>query len=297
MINRFLLYISDERRYSAHTAKAYENDLSAFSKFIEAEFEMSDLSKVSPEMIRSWVVYLMDTKTSPLSVNRKVSSLKSFYKFFLKKGVIENDPTTTITTLKVPKRLPVYVEKDRINEYLDSEKKESDFVKVRDRLVIELLYSTGLRRSELIGLKVSSIDFGTNQMKVLGKRNKERIIPLSERIVSVIKNYLALKETTFNEQSPYLIITNKGNRPYPKFIYRIVNKELSGLTGAKKSPHVLRHTFATHMLNNGADINVIKELLGHANLSATQIYTHNTIEQLKSIYDNAHPRAKLKKGG
>jgi integrase/recombinase XerC len=297
MINHFLLYISDERRFSAHTVKAYQSDLSSFSNFLNSTFEISDLSLVSPEMIRSWVVSLMDNKISPRSVNRKVSSLKSFYRFLLKKGIVGKDPSTSISTLKVPQRLPSYIEKGQINEYLNSEQKESDFVQARNKLVIDLLYSSGLRRSELVGLKVSSIDFGMQRMKVLGKRNKERIIPLSEKMLSVIKNYLVLKETTFNEQSPYLIITNKGNQPYPEFIYRIVTKELAGITESKKSPHVLRHTFATHMLNNGANINVIKELLGHANLSATQIYTHNTIEQLKSIYTNAHPRAKLKKGG
>lgn len=297
MINRFLLYISDEKRYSAHTIKAYQNDISSFSVFLDTEFEINHLSHATPEMIRSWVVSLMDKKNSPRSVNRKVSSLKSFYKFLLKKGVIEKDPSTTISTLKVPRRLPSYIEKGQINEYLDSEKNETDFVKARDRLIIDLLYSSGLRRSELVGLKISSIDFGMQRIKVLGKRNKERIIPLSIGMVSAIKNYLLLKESTFSEQSPYLITTSKGGKPYPELIYRIVNKELKGITESKKSPHVLRHTFATHMLNNGASINVIKELLGHANLSATQIYTHNTIEQLKSVYSKAHPRAKLKKGG
>jgi integrase/recombinase XerC len=297
MINRFLLYISDERRYSAHTIKAYQNDLSTFSDFLDTEFEINDLSYATPEMIRSWVVSLMDNKTSPRSVNRKVSSLKSFYRFLLKKGVIEKDPSTTISTLKIPKRLPSYIEKSQINEYLGMELKETDFVKTRDRLIIDLLYSSGIRRSELVGLKISSIDFGMQRMKVLGKRNKERIIPLSEEMVRAIKNYLVLKESTFNEHNPYLITTNKGGNPYPEFIYRIVNKELALFTESKKSPHVLRHTFATHMLNNGANINVIKELLGHANLSATQIYTHNTIEQLKSVYTKAHPRAKFKKGG
>ena len=297
MINRFLLYISNEKRYSTHTVDSYRHDLNSFHTYVKSEFETNNLSVVTSEMIRSWVVKLMDENISPRTVNRKISSLRSYYKFLLKQNLIKTDPTSTITALKIPGRLPSYVEREQLNEYLECEQTPDDFIEFRNRLVIDLLYSTGIRRSELVNLKTDAFDLRLMKIKVLGKRNKERIIPLSNRMVSTIKSYLTLKESTFTEQSPYLIVTNKGKKPYPELIYRIVQNELNGITGSKKSPHVLRHTFATHMLNNGADINVIKELLGHSNLSTTQIYTHNTIEQLKSIYSTAHPRAKLKKGG
>jgi len=276
---------------------AYTSDLQSFDTFLQAEFEVEDISHATSEMVRTWVVKLMDEKISARSVNRKVSSLRSFYKFLLKKGLIDKNPTAIIRTLKTPKRLPTYIEQSQINEYLSAGQKANDFQNIRDRLIIDLLYSSGLRRSELTDLKSTSIDFAMGRMKVLGKRNKERFIPLSERMAVSIKNYLDLKEKTFEQHNPFLIVTNKGNKSYPKFILRIVNKELTGVTSTRKSPHVLRHTFATHMLNNGADLNVIKELLGHSNLSSTQVYTHNSIEELKSIYSKAHPRAKLKKGG
>ena len=297
MTDRFIQYISDERRYSPNTIKAYTNDLYSFEVFLQSEFELKDISHATFDMVRTWVVKLMDEKVSARSVNRKISSLKSFYKFLLKKGQIDKNPTTNIQALKTPKRLPTYIEQSQINEYLSADQKTNNFKNIRDRLIVDLLYSSGLRRSELTGLKTTSIDFNIGRMKVLGKRNKERFIPLTIEMVETIKNYLKLKEKTFTQKNPFLIVTNKGNKSYPEFILRIVNKELIGVTSTKKSPHVLRHTFATHMLNNGADLNVIKELLGHTNLSSTQIYTHNSIEKLKTIYSEAHPRAKLKKGG
>lgn len=297
MTDRFIQYISDERRYSEHTIKAYQNDLQSFVTFLSNEYELNNPIVATQDMIRSWVVNLIEENITARSVNRKISSLKSYFKFLQKSGDIEQNPASTITTLKIPKRLPSYIEKDQINSYLDSPSEEINFYDFRNRLIVDLLYSSGIRRAELIGIKNTDVDLAGRRIKVLGKRNKERIIPLSEQMVDTIQNYLVLREDTFKNQSPYLIVTNKGNQAYPEFILRIVNKELSGMTAAKKSPHILRHTFATHMLNNGADINVIKELLGHADLAATQVYTHNTIEQLKTIYTKAHPRAKFKKGG
>jgi len=249
------------------------------------------------EMIRSWVVDLMDKKLSPASINRKISALKAYYKYLLKSGVIDKNPTQNIHSLKKGKPLPVYVDQDKMHTLLNSLVPGNDFASLRDRLVILILYATGIRLSELITLKTSSIDFAGNRIKVTGKRNKERIIPFSIEMKKEIEDYLKAKEKIFPNTGEWLVVTNNGAKAYPKLIYRIVNTALNGYTADRKSPHVLRHTFATHLLNNGASLNAIKDLLGHADLSATQIYTHTSIEQLKSIYSQAHPRAHLKKGG
>jgi integrase/recombinase XerC len=292
MTNRFLQYISDERRYSPHTLKAYEKDLDAFEIFLKRQYSLDNTEKATMPMIRSWIVELMDQGFTARTVNRKLSAVKSYYRYLLKKGVIEINPAANITTLKTPKRLPAYFEKESLNNLLNLEISTDNFTDARDLLMLDLLYATGMRRAELAGLKTDDIDFSTGRLKVYGKRNKERLIPLSKQMMERIGSYIELKEKQFDNPSPFLIVTNKGNKAYPEFINRIVKKRLLPLQGKKKSPHVLRHTFATHLLNNGADLNVIKELLGHSNLSATQVYTHNTIEQLKSIYNKAHPRAK-----
>lgn len=296
-VTDFIRYISFEKRYSQNTLKAYETDLKAFTVFLSDEFEIENPVPATQDMIRTWVMQMMDEGYSPRSLNRKISTLKSFYRYLYKEGRIEKNPMANISLLKTPKPLPVYFEKEQINDYLNEPVDDKDFSAIRDKLVIDLLYSAGLRESELIGLKESSVNFASGTLKVLGKRNKERIIPLSKKMMGRIGKYLEKKNQTFQNLSPWLIVTNKGEQSYPKLIFRIVDKELKTLSASKKSPHILRHTFATHMLNNGADLNTIKELLGHANLSATQVYTHNSIEQLKSIYIKAHPRAKLKKGG
>jgi len=296
-VTDFIRYISFEKRYSQHTLKAYLNDLTAFTVFLNKDFELEKPEEATQDMIRTWVMQMMDEGYTPRSLNRKISTLKSFYRYLYKEGRIKNNPMSNISLLKTPKPLPVYFEKGQINDYLDEPVDDKDFPALRDKLVIDLLYSAGLRESELTDLKESSVNFASGTLKVLGKRNKERIIPLSKKMMERIGKYLEKKNRTFQNLSPYLIVTNKGEQSYPKLIFRIVDKELKALSASKKSPHILRHTFATHMLNNGADLNTIKELLGHANLSATQIYTHNSIEQLKSIYIKAHPRAKLKKGG
>jgi integrase/recombinase XerC len=288
---QFISYLQYEKRYSTHTVKAYQNDLCSFQKFLEEQFEVSDLIDVRQEMIRTWIVTMMDEKFSPKSINRKISTLKAFYKYLLREGQIGKNPVEHVHTLKQGQHLPSYVEKEKMNEWLDKEFKPEDFPYVRDRLVILILYSTGIRLSELLGLTPASFNFTENTLKVKGKRNKERIIPFPIELGNEILKYLELKQKTFSNPDEALIVTNKGVAAYPKFIYRLVKRALTGLSSSTKSPHVLRHTFATHMLNNGADLNSIKELLGHASLSATQIYTHTTIEQLKSIYSQAHPRA------
>jgi integrase/recombinase XerC len=296
-ISSFLQYISFEKRYSKHTLTAYSNDLHSFAVFLEDAFEHHELTSVSPQMVRSWVVKLMDDGLSARSVNRKISSLNSFYRHLIIKGVVKKNPAKNISTLKSAKRIPVFVGQEQINTYLNKEIDENDFPSVRDKLVIDLLYSTGMRRAELITLTEASVDYANKTLKILGKRNKERLIPLSQQTMVQLQKYLDLKKKTFKDTGQFIIVTNTGKKAYPKFIYRIVNNELEGITSTRKSPHVLRHSFATHLLNNGADLNSIKELMGHASLSATQIYTHSTIEQLKSIYTQAHPRAKLNKGG
>jgi len=287
----FIHYITYERRYSGNTVKAYDNDLHAFSAFLESTYNLSDPVQSNHEMIRSWIVKLMDEGISPRSVNRKISSLKSYFKYLLKEGVIERSPVQQIVTVRASKQLPSYISQEDIIDFLNQPVDTGDFNSLRDKIIIEILYSTGIRRSELISLKNSSVDNQRSLLKVTGKGNKERIIPLSKKLLDHIQEYTESKQKTIKANSPYLIVTDKGRKAYPEFILRKVKSGLAGLKNIKKSPHILRHTFATHMLNNGADLNVIKELLGHADLTATQVYTHNTIKQLKSIYKKAHPRA------
>lgn len=290
----FIQYIRYEKRFSPHTVTAYSNDIDDFFSYLELNYQLSDITVADYQMIRSWLVSLMESSMKPRSVNRKLSSLKSFYRFLLKEGIVTTNPMSRITSPKMAKVLPVYVEQDNIDMLLDKVDFGEGYEGLRNRLVIELFYATGMRLSEMINLKEYNIDLQSNMLKVLGKRNKERIIPFGSRTNNLITEFLTLKQKTFpvvNNES-YLILTNKGQKMYPRLVYRIVTHYLSLVTTlTKKSPHVLRHTFATHLLNNGADLNAIKELLGHANLSATQVYTHNTIEKLKKVYKQAHPRA------
>ena len=296
-VDLFISYISKEKRFSKHTVQAYSTDLHLFSTYVVKEFEIDNLGEVNQEIIRSWVVDMIDKGINPNTVNRKISTLKSYFNFLLKSGELKENPARHITSVKSPSRLPLFYKEDQLSEYLDNYNPELEFISLRNYTIVYLLYNTGIRRSELINLKDDSIDFSSSVIKVLGKRNKERLVPLSDKLKEIISIYIGSKRKEFGEGAPYLIVTDKGEKAYPNLIYRIINKELEALTGAVKSPHVLRHSFATHMLNNGADLNSIKELLGHANLNATQIYTHNTIEKLKKVYTDAHPRAKLNKGG
>jgi integrase/recombinase XerC len=240
-------------------------------------------------LIRSWIVSLMEQKISSRSVNRKITTLKTFYKFLLRQKVVADNPMLKIQSPKTSKRLPVFVEKEKMDILLDNIEFGNDEEGVRNKLIIEMFYSTGMRLSELINLKHKNVDLSSGQLKVLGKRNKERIIPFNNELKSKIEEYLNTQKRKTNET---LFTTADGKKMYEKLVYKIVKQYLSLVTTIdKKSPHVLRHTFATHMLNNGADLNSIKELLGHANLSATQVYTHNTVEKLKNIHKQAHPKA------
>ena len=287
--NSFLEYLQYEKRFSHHTILAYSNDLLQFSTYLEKEYEVKELQDINHTLIRSWIVSMMDDKITARSVNRKITTLKTFYKYLLRQQLVKENPMLKIQSPKTAKRLPVFVEKDNMDALLDSVEFGNDFDGKRNKLMMELLYATGMRLSEMINLKQGDISLASLQLKVLGKRNKERIIPFNNELKSLLEAYLAHEETKGKE---YLFITKNGKKLYEKFVYRVVNKYLSLVTSIqKKSPHVLRHTFATHMLNNGADLNAIKELLGHANLSATQVYTHNTVEKLKNVHKQAHPKA------
>ena len=285
---KFINYLTSEKRFSNHTIISYSTDINQFFVFLSNEFQIeNDILEVNFQLVRSWIASLLEQGLSPSSVTRKISTLKTYFKFLIREGVIKDNPMLKVISPKSKKRLPVFVDEDQIQSLLNGVKFSEGFIGERDKLIIELFYVTGIRISELINISISDIDFKNNLIRVLGKRNKERLIPLSLQIIEglnfFIKRY-SLKE--------YLFTNLEGKRVYTKLVYRIVNKYIGMIsTVNKRSPHILRHTFATHMLNNGADINAIKELLGHANLSATQIYTHNTIEKLKNIYKQAHPRS------
>ena len=290
----FIRHLSSEKRYSHHTVTAYQNDLQQFFAFLDETFDTSEITDVTHHMIRSWIMYLVDNDISARSINRKLSALKTFYRYLRKNNLIERNPMLKVLPPKTRKSLPEFVSNDNMDLLLDGMDFKHDFEGTRDRLIIEMFYFTGIRLTELSELKIMDIDLIKKQIKVLGKRNKERYIPFGNILESSINNYLTQRNEMMGEGRPgdVFFITKKGLKIYKKLVYRIVNSYLSRVsTLKKKSPHVLRHTFATHMLNNGADLNAIKELLGHANLSATQVYTHNTIEKLKSIYNQAHPRA------
>ncbi len=298
MTNKFLSYLQFEKRYSPHTLLAYKNDLISFSAFLEGTYEIGSVEQATAVMIRSWIVNLMDEGMKARSINRKISTLKAFYNYLLREEVVEVNPVRQIHTLKQAQQIPSYVDEGDMKMILGEIPSADDFTSWRNRIILMILYATGIRLSELLSLTTTSFDFEDSTLKVLGKRNKERIIPFSNQMKQELLHYLKLKQKFFPEQQDdWFIVTDKGKKAYPRFVYRIVNRVLLPVNSAKKSPHVLRHTFATHLLNNGASLNAIKDLLGHANLSATQIYTHTTIEQLKSIYTQAHPRAYLKKGG
>ena len=291
---KFIEYIRFEKRFSPNTIIAYKKDLAQFADYLLSEYRIAGIEKADHQMIRSWIVYLVDQSVSSATINRKLSALKSFFRYLLKEAVIKENPMIKIIAPRSNKRLPEFVGKDNMESLLEDVEFDEGFAGKRDKLIIEMLYFTGMRLSELTNLKDSDIDLHKQQIKVLGKRNKERIIPFSLVLQNSIKSYLKIREKDIikEEQNFFFFVTGKGKKVYEKLVYRTVNSYLGRVsTLRKKSPHVLRHTFATHMLNNGADLNAIKELLGHSNLAATQIYTHNTIDQLKSIYKQAHPRA------
>jgi integrase/recombinase XerC len=289
----FLQYLQIERRYSIHTVRSYSNDLDQFYSFLTSLDLQPDPELVTFHDIRAWIVSMLENKYSTVSVHRKISCLRVFFRYLRKEGVIKIDPLEKIVLPKRKKTLPVFVEEAALEKLLDNYSFGDDFPGIRNRTIIEMLYLTGMRRSELIGLRNSDVDLAEGTVKVTGKRNKQRIIPLLRQFIQRLQEYIRLRDDSFaSGRDDWFFVTDKGNKLYDKYVYNTVNSYLSYVTTIeKRSPHILRHTFATHMLNHGADLNSIKELLGHANLSATQIYTHNTFEKLKKIYKQAHPRA------
>lgn len=288
----FLQYLQYEKRLSGHTVISYNTDLDQFISYLFENYKIETIEGVNHLLIRSWVVSQMEQKISARTINHKITALKTFYKYLLRQGVVTENPMPKIQTPKISKRLTVFVEKDNMDKLLDNVDFGDDFAGIRNQLMIELFYATGIRLAELVGLKQQNVDMYNCTIKVLGKRNKERIIPFADSLKPRIKKYLAQKAKINNINETHFFVTEKGNKVYEKLVYRVINNYLSMITTVeKRSPHVLRHTFATHMLNNGADLNVIKELLGHSSLAATQVYTHNTVEKLKTVHKQAHPKA------
>ena len=292
---RFLSHLQYEKRFSPHTLKAYDSDLSMFFEYISKEYGPTEVSAITHFYIRSWIVSLIDTGVTPRSVNRKITALKSFFKFLLREKIVEQSPMGRIQSPKVGKRLPKFIDETRMEALFSEIVFEEGFKGIRDHAILELFYGTGMRLSELVNLPVADVDFSNQSVKVLGKRNKERIIPFSNTVTHTLKHYMSQRSIFLeaeHKQSQFLFFENSCNQLYPKFVYRLIKKYLGMVTtGDSRNPHVLRHTFATHMLNNGAELNAVKEILGHSSLAATQVYTHNTIEKLKNIYKQAHPKA------
>ncbi len=294
MINAFLDYLSLEKKYSVHTITAYKNDLISFKDFLETEFNQEDFLDVHYNQIRSWIISLVDLKVSNRTINRKVSSLKSFYKFLQKTNQIEINPLAKHKALKVAKKVQIPFTSKEINEAINISTDKNDFTSVRNKLIVELFYSTGIRRIELINLKEKDISFSDKTIKVLGKRNKERFVPLLSSVFKTLNEYLELKIKLASNREE-LFITDKGNKIYETLVYRVINSYFSRVSSKeKKSPHILRHSFATHLLNEGADMNSVKELLGHSSLASTQVYTHNSLDAIKKVYNQAHPKSNKK---
>jgi integrase/recombinase XerC len=290
-ITAFISYIALEKKYAPLTVKAYRADLERFASFCRQNFDLDSIDKVSYSEIRSWIVDLVSQKNSNSSINRKISTLQSYYKFLLKTKTITKNPLLKHKPLKKEKKLQVPFSEREISQVIESFKGLDDFISLRDKLIIELFYATGMRRSELINLKIKDVDIANRLVKVLGKRNKERFIPLLEFVIKSLEAYL-VKRREIVTNSSNLFITEKGKIIYDSLVYRVINNYFSRVSSkVKKSPHIIRHSFATHLLNEGADLNAIKELLGHASLASTQVYTNSSLGKLKEVYNQAHPRS------
>jgi integrase/recombinase XerC len=289
----FLDYLKFEKRLSVHTITSYQTDLTDFFDFLESGFGVVSLQEINHGYIRSWLVSLKEKGFIAKTINRKISTLKSFFKFQLKMGNLENSPMLKVVSPKTGNRLPTFIQEDDTQKIIQTLRSATeDWKSLNAKMLVLIFYATGLRLSELISLKEKNIDFNRMQVKVLGKGNKERVIPVSRDLLAGILEYQTLKKKEFNQTTEYLLVTEKGKKLYPKYAYLLVSNILNQAgTLDKKSPHVLRHTFATHLMNNGADLNAVKQLLGHSSLASTQVYTHNTIEKLKDIHKKAHPKA------
>lgn len=289
----FFKYLQYEKRYSPHTLTSYHTDLGQFADYLKEVYQISDAAEAEHTIIRSWILTLVQNNIKPRSINRKIACLRSYYKFLMAQERIKVNPMLRIKAPKASKRLPAFVQEEPFNNLLDSFTFEDTFEGQRDRLILEFLYGTGIRLAELINIEASDINLSAKTVRVLGKGNKERIVPLNDSLLLALDAYKTEKKHFLGDNnSVKLLVTNKARPLYPKFVYRVVKKYISLITTSEhNSPHVLRHSFATHLLNKGADLNAIKDLLGHASLAATQVYTHNSIEQLKSIFEKAHPKA------
>lgn len=290
MTREFLTYLEANKRYSLHTIKSYSQDLSQFEAYLSSDFEVSNLMEVNLDMIRSFVIYLTESKHKPRTIHRKISCLKSFYKYYVQQGIISVNPVLRVRLPKIPKRLAVFVDESSMQAICEQDGRDDDYDYVLKSLILEMLYATGMRKSELIFLKQKDVDLGTRKLKVLGKGSKERVIPILKELAEKIRFYLNLRKEL--PTSDYFFINLNGKRISQSFVYSVVTRYLGEYTTlSKKSPHVLRHTFATHLLDRGADLSAVKDLLGHSSLASTQIYTHTSIQKLKKSYTNAHPRA------
>ena len=288
----FIQYLQFQKRYSQNTILSYQTDLTDFFDYLVTQFSITTVAETKPTFIRSWLAQLKEKGIKSKSINRKISTLKSFFKYLLKQQTITVSPMATINTQKVSKRLPIFIEEKETNTLFNYVEFPTTWAGKTDMLILQLLYNTGMRRAELLELKERQIDKYNSTVKVLGKGNKERIIPISKELMQTIEEYIAQKQQLKEANTEVLLVNEKGKKLYAKYLYNTTKKYLGEVTTlSKKSPHVLRHTFATHLMNNGADLNAVKELLGHSSLAATQIYTHNTIEKLKDAHKKAHPKA------
>ncbi|HET9825803.1 MAG TPA: tyrosine-type recombinase/integrase [Chitinophagaceae bacterium] len=292
-IQSFVDYLKFQKRYSPYTVRAYQDDLLQFFDYVELQFGKLPLHEINHNYIRSWLAAMKERDTSTKTINRKISCLKSFFKYLVKNETLEQTPMGKVISPKIGKRLPDFIRVEDSDKLIESFNQTEDWRSLNTKMLITIFYNTGMRLSELVNLREEQIDFRKRQIKVLGKGNKERIIPVSPEVVAGIKNYIEAKRKEFETKEPVLLVTERGKKMYSKYAYLIVKSFLGSevQTLQKKSPHVLRHSFATHLSNNGADLNAIKDLLGHSSLAATQVYTHNTIEKLKDVYRKAHPKA------
>lgn len=292
IVDKYIDYLRYEKNYSSHTEISYYSDLIQFRDFIESHYRDIELETVDGDIVRAWIIFLMEAKTSARSVNRKLSSLKSFYRYLQKMGSISISPLKKISGPKAKKPIPSFINYSDMEKVLDIETEDNDYESFRDKVILELFYVTGMRRAELIGLTDKDIDLYSGSIRVTGKRNKQRIIPVSKNTIALIDAYLEIRNKNFENQTVAFFVKKDGEPIYPMLIHRVVSSHLKWIpTLVKASPHVLRHSFATGMLNNGADINAVKELLGHSSLASTEIYTHTSFDELKKIYNKAHPRA------
>jgi len=287
----FIHYLKFEKRYSSHTITAYQTDLEQFFLFLAQDYQIQSLAQITHFHIRTWLAGIREVDQTPRTINRKMSSLNSFYKFLMKAGIADKNPVQMLHAQRLPERLPVYLKEKETSNLLDEVVFDEGFKGMTDRLICELFYATGLRRNELLTLRENDVEWSLKQIRVLGKGNKERLLPVNDALLDAMRGYIEEKRKLENQNSQYLFNLETGEPLYPMYIYRVVNQYMSLITTLKKkSPHVLRHTFATHLLNNGANIQAIKDLLGHSSLAATQVYTHTNIDRLKEIHRQNHPR-------